>query len=297
MMTDALSDFSDALAARVASGAKSVVAITLPGLLPLSAILWRKGVAVTSEQVLAEGDNYTAVLPGGAKVPAKLAGRDPGSNVAAFTLEADAPALERSSSVAVGELAILVGADGEGGPTARLGSVRRLGPAWNSMMGGKIDRLIVLDANLRPDTEGGPVLDARGRLIGLATSGPRRRAMVIPHETIDRVLEPLLMEGRVARGWLGVGVQPVKIPDNMSAAAGRETGLMLASLAKDGPAEKAGLMPGDIILDLDGQPVGDARGLGRMFGPDRVGKPVSLRILRAGAVKEVSVTVGARPAR
>jgi S1-C subfamily serine protease len=296
MMTDSLSDFSDALAARVAAAAKSVVAITLPGLLPLSAILWRKSVAVTSEQVLAEGEAYTAVLPGGAKVAAKLAGRDPGTNVAAFTLEAEAPALERSSAIAVGELAILVGADGEGGPTARLGSVRRLGPAWTSMAGGKIDRLIVLDANLRPDTEGGPTIDARGRLVGLTTSGPRRRAMVIPHETVERVLDTLLKEGRVARGWLGISVQPVGLPENLRAAAGRESGLMLASLAKGGPAETAGMLPGDIILELDGKPVGDARGLSRMFGPDRVGKPVALRILRAGAVKDLSVTVGARPA-
>ena len=180
MTSDALIQFSDARAALVATGAKSVVAITLPGHGPLSAILWRKGVAVTSEQVLAEGENYVAVLPGGKKVAAKLAGRDPGTNVAAFTLDADGPMLERAPDIAVGAMAMLIGADGDGGPTARMGSVRRLGPAWQSMAGGKIDRLIVLDARLRPDTEGGPVLDARGRLIGLSTSGPRRRAMAIP---------------------------------------------------------------------------------------------------------------------
>jgi len=296
-MTEPLSGFSDALAALVAKAAQSTVAITLPHHPPLSAILWHKGVAVTSEQVLAEGDNYTAVLPGGAKVRARLAGRDSGTNVAAFALEADAPALELSPAIAVGELAVLVGADGEGGPTARLGMVRRLGPAWTSMAGGKIDRLIVLDATLRPDTEGGPVLDSRGRLVGLSTSGPRGRAMAIPHETVERVLDPLLREGHVARGWLGVGVQPVSIPESLRAAAGREAGLMLASLAKAGPAEQAGLIPGDIILDIDGKPAGDARGLSRMFGPDRVGMPVALRILRAGAVKDVTVTVGARPAK
>jgi len=295
MTSDALIQFSEARAALVAAGGKSVVAITLPNHLPLSAIMWRKGVAVTSEQVLAEGENYVAVLPGGKTVAAKLAGRDPGTNVAAFTLDADAAPLERAPDVAVGQMAILIGADGEGGPTARMGSVRRVGPAWNSLAGGKIDRLIVLDAQLRSDTEGGPVLDARGRLIGLSTSGPRRRALAIPHETVERVLEPLLRDGRVARGWLGVGVQPVKLPDSLRATAGREVGLMLASLAKGGPAEQAGMLPGDIILELDGQPAQDVRGLGRMLGPDRVGKPIALRILRAGAVREVSVTVGARP--
>src|SRR5271154_4594369 len=110
MTSDALIQFSEARAALVAAGGKSVVAITLPNHLPLSAIMWRKGVAVTSEQVLAEGENYVAVLPGGKTVAAKLAGRDPGTNVAAFTLEADAAPLERAPEIAVGQMAILIGA-------------------------------------------------------------------------------------------------------------------------------------------------------------------------------------------
>jgi len=292
---DSLSQLSDALAAHVASGSKSVAAITLPRHRPLSAILWRKGVAVTSEQVLAEGEGYRAVLPGGKEVPARLAGRDPSTNVAAFTLESDAPALERAPDLQVGALALLLGADGAGGTTARLGMVRRLGPEWHSMAGGRIDSLIVLDARLRPDTEGGPVLDARGRLIGLSTSGPRRRALAIPAATVERAVESLLKHGKVVRGWLGVGVQAVEIPDSLRAAAGHEIGLMIVSLAAGGPAETAGSLPGDIVLELDGKAVADVRGLAQQLGPERVGKPVGLRILRAGAAREVAVTVGARP--
>jgi S1-C subfamily serine protease len=173
--------------------------------------------------------------------------------------------------------------------------VRTVGPAWQSLGGGKIDQLIVLDARLRPDTEGGPVLDARGGLIGLSTSGPRGQALVIPASTVDRVLDPLLRDGRIVRGWLGVGVQPVRLPESLHDVAGHNAGLMIASLAKDGPAEQAGLLPGDIVLTLDGQEATHARGLVRLLGPDRVGKPLPLRILRAGAAKDVSVTVGARP--
>ena len=297
MSTETLARFSDDLAALVANASRSVAAITLPRHLPLSAILWRKGVAVTSEQVLAKAEPgaYSAVLAGGKTVKAKLAGRDPTTNVAAFALEADAPALARAPDVAVGNLAILVGADGEGGATARLGMVRRTGPEWHSMAGGRIDRLIVLDARLRPDTEGGPVLDAAGRLIGLSTSGPRGRALVIPAATIDRILDPLLREGTVRRGWLGVGLQPVELPEASRAEAKGETGLMVVSLAKDGPAAKAGVLQGDIILALDGEPAGDLRALARRLGPERVGKSASLRILRAGKAVEVAVTVGPRP--
>lgn len=290
-----LAQFSDALAALAATGNRNIAAITLPRHRPLSAILWRPGVAVTSEQVLAPGEAYTAVLPGGKTVPAVLAGRDPSTNVAVFTFEHDAAPLPRAADVTVGALAVLLGADGTGGPNARLGMVRTLGSAWQSLAGGKIDQLIVLDARLRPDTEGGPVLNARGELIGLSTSGPHRKALVIPAATVDRVLDPLLKDGRIARGWLGVGVQPVRLPESLHDAAGRGAGLMIASLAKDGPAEQAGLLPGDIVLALDGQDTTHARGLARMLGPDRVGKPLPLRILRAGAPRDVSVTVGARP--
>ncbi len=290
-----LAQFSDGLAALVQTASRAVAAITLPHHRPLSAVLWRPGVAVTSEQVLAEGEDYKVVLPGGRTVPAKLAGRDSGTNVAAFTLDHDAAPLERAPDTAVGALAFLLGADGAGGPTARWGMVRRLGPAWQSLAGGKIDRLIVLDARLRPDTEGGPVLDAHGGLLGLSTSGPRRRALVIPATTVDRVLDPLLKDGRIARGWLGVGVQPVRLPEALAATAGQGVGLMIASLAEGGPAAGAGLLPGDILLTLDGETASHVRGLMRLLGPERVGKPLPLRLLRAGLVRDLSVTVAARP--
>jgi S1-C subfamily serine protease len=291
----ALTDLSDALAAVAAQGNRNVAAITLPHHKPLSTILWRPGVAVTSEQVTAEGETYMAVLPGGKTVPAKLAGRDPATNVAVFTFEHEAAPLPRAGAIAVGALTVLLGADGTGGPTARLGMVKTLGPAWQSLAGGKIDQLIVLDARLGADTEGGPVLDAKGALIGLSTSGPHGRALVIPAATVDRVIEPLLKDGRIARGWLGVGVQPVRLPESLRGAAGRDAGLMVASLAKNGPAEQAGLLPGDIVLTLDGEAATHPRGLARLLGPDRVGKPLPLRILRAGEARDLSVTVGARP--
>lgn len=297
MSMESLAQFSDSLAALTAAGANNVAAITLPDRLPLSAILWRKGVAVTSEQVTAEGENYVAVLPGGKKVPAKLAGRDPTTNVAAFTLEAEAPKFETAPPARVGELALMLGADGEGGPTARFGMVRRTGPAWHAMAGGKIDQLIVLDARIRPDVEGGPVLDARGRMMGLSTSGPRRRALVIPASTVERVLDPLLRDGRVARGWLGVGVQPVALPESLRAKAGRESGLMVATLAAGGPAEKAGVLPGDIVLTVDGEGADNLRALARQLGPEKVGTDAALKVLRAGEVREIKVRVAARPAK
>jgi S1-C subfamily serine protease len=123
-----------------------------------------------------------------------------------------------------------------------------------------------------------------------------RRTIVIPTATLERVVDPLLTHGRIARGWLGVGLQPVMIPDSLHQTAGRESGLMVVSLASGGPAEAAGVLPGDIVLDIDGAPAGRPRALTASLGPDRIGQGVALRVLRAGAVQPISVTIAARPA-
>ena len=195
----------------------------------------------------------------------------------------------------VASLALLVGADDTGAPTGRLAMVHATGPEWHSQAGGKIDALLRLDVRLGTD-EGGPVLDAGGGLLGMSTAGPRRRALVIPAATIDRVLDPLLAEGRIARGWLGVGLQPVAVPDSLRAVAGRDSGMMVVSLADGGPAATAGVLPGDIMLDLDGTPVRRARSLAAAMGPDRIGQSVTLRLLRAGALQTLPVVIAARPA-
>ncbi|HUB47244.1 MAG TPA: S1C family serine protease, partial [Acetobacteraceae bacterium] len=159
----------------------------------------------------------------------------------------------------------------------------------------RIDALLRLDVRLGTD-EGGPVLDSGGQLLGMSTAGPRRRALAIPAATIDRVLDPLLAEGRVARGWLGVGLQPVMVPETLRPAAGQDSGMMVMSLASGGPAAAAGVLPGDILLDLDGTPVRRMRALAAAMGPDQIGKSVALRLLRAGAVQTLAVTIAARPA-
>jgi len=292
---DALASLSDALAARVAAGAPAVVSLRSAGHRPRSAVLWRDGVAVASEQALREAERYAAVLPGGHEVAATLAGRDKGSNVAALRLEAPASLPATAPEPKPGSLVLALGADEGGGATARLGVVHRTGPAWTSMAGGRIDALLMLDIRLDAREEGGPVLDAAGRLLGMSTFGPRRRVMVIPAATIARVLPSLLEHGRMPRGWLGVGVQPVALPEALHAPAGAAAGLMLVSLAEGGPAMQAGLLPGDILLTLDGAALAHPRTLAERLGPERVGGEGTLRLLRGGEVKEVSVRIAARP--
>lgn len=294
---DLLSRLSTALEALVASGAPIVVALGAEHR-PRSGLLWRPDVVVASEQSLPRRDSFSVMLAGGVTAKASVAGRDRGTNIVALRLDkpVNASALPRADAPAVGTLAVALGADGTGGTTARLGLVRRAGPGWHSQAGGRIDQLIGLDMTLASSEEGGPVLEAGGALLGMSTLGPRGRVLVIPCATIERVLEPLLGEGRVERGWLGVGLQPVLLPDDQRSAVGREAGLMVVSLAGNAPAALAGMMQGDILLDLNGQPVTQLRAVRAALDEGRVGQVVAVRLLRAGIVQTLSVTVTARPA-
>jgi S1-C subfamily serine protease len=296
---DLLSQLSAAVSARVAAAAPTLAAIDAGRGPRLAGVLWRPGVVVASRQALPKAERY-AVSPGGGEArAATLAGDDPGTNVAVLRLDgetAQAPALPRAGEQQPGMLALVVGAGEDGRPTARLATVHATGPAWHSLAGGRIDRLLRLDGRLGQREEGGPVLDAAGGLLGMSTAGPRGRVLVIPHETVERVLDPILREGRVGRAWLGLGLQPVEVPAALRDAAGRDSGLMVVGLASGGPAERAGVLPGDILLAFGGVPVDRPRGLAALLGGERIGKDAELRLMRAGEVRTVGVVPAPRPA-
>jgi S1-C subfamily serine protease len=262
--------------------------------------LWRGDVVVASEQALPRGAAEAEVtLAGGARHAARLAGRDPGTNVAVLHLDGgpDRSALPAATAPQPGALALACGADGEGGVAVRMGVVRAVGGAWHSRAGGRIDRRIILDMRLGPGEEGGPVLDAAGGLLGISTLGPRRRALVIPAATVERVLDPLLDTGHVARGWLGAAVQPVLVPEALQAEIGQPLGLMVIGVSPDGPAAAAGVLMGDILVGLDGAALGSPPQLAERLGPETVGRAVQLRLIRAGHVQTLAATVRARPVR
>jgi S1-C subfamily serine protease len=263
----------------------------------VSGILWQPDTVVTSEQLLGERTDFT-VAHRGATVAARLAGRDPGTNVAVLRLDTplDGTPPEAAPMPRVGSLTLVLGADAAGAPTGRLAMLHAIGAEWHSQAGGRIDALLRLDTRLGAD-EGGPVLTPGRKLLGMSTSGPRRRALVIPTATIARVLPVLLADGHVARGWLGVGLQPVAVPESFRAAAGCDSGMMVMSLADGAPAVLAGVLPGDLVLDVDGTPIRRVRALAAALGPERIGQPVALRLLRAGELRTLNVLITARPPR
>jgi S1-C subfamily serine protease len=291
-----LGALSDVLVARFAAARDSAAAVRLSERAHLGAILWRNDVLVTSEQSLPDGEALEAVLADGSSLPGRLAGRDPATNVAVIRLDraSRAPTLA-ASAPRVGALVIAAGADGGGRPTARLGMVNAVGPEWHSMRGGRIEARIQLDIRLAASEEGGPVFDAAGGWLGMTTFGPRGQVLVIPAATVERVVPVLLAGGRVPRGWLGVALRPVAVPDELRAASGEATGLMVMSLSAEGPAAKAGLVPGDIIISVDGTSARRLRNVLAHLGSDSVGRSVSLRLIRGGAVVPVEVTITERP--
>jgi S1-C subfamily serine protease len=295
--SDLLAQFSGALVARAELAKNAVVAIRLAHGRHLTGTVWRSDVVVASEQSLPGKDEFELTAPGGSVLMAKVAGRDPSTNIAILRLATPiaAPSIV-AGEAQTGAVALAIGADGTGAASARLGLVNLAGAEWHSSRGGLIDRRIVLDLRLAHREEGGPVFDAAGNCLGMSTFGPRGQVIVIPSATIERIVPLLLKDGRIARGWLGVAMQPVAVPDALREAAGQSSGLMVMSVVEGGPAAQAGVLAGDIILSVDGTSTHRFRKIARLFGSDSVGRKVDVRLIRSGTVMTVQATIAERQA-
>jgi S1-C subfamily serine protease len=295
--SDALTELTNALTARAEAARNAVVAVRSSEGRHLTGTVWQSDVVVVSEQALPGKDEFELVAPGGAILGAKVAGRDPSTNIAILrTAESLAAPAFTSAEPKVGAVALAIGADGEGSASARFGIVNLAGGEWHSRRGGLIDRRIVLDVRIAPREEGGPVFDAEGACLGMSTFGPRGQVIVIPHATIARVVPQLIRDGHVARGWLGVALHPVAVPDALHESAEQTGGMMVMSVVENGPAAQAGIVAGDIILSVDGIAAHRFRKIARYFGSDSIGRQVDIRLIRGGAVITVQTTIAERRA-
>jgi S1-C subfamily serine protease len=284
-----LTDLSAAFVDLVASVAPSAVAVHSDRSRS-SGFVWRPGLIVTADESLSEEGAVSVTLPGGTSVAAHVVGRDPTTDIALLRVDTDLlPSQIGESPLAVGALVLAVGAE-DGTSTAALGVVSRASGPWRSLRGGEIDARIELDLRLPQTAEGGLVIDVAGTAIGMAVFGPRRRVLVIPTATIERVAPKLAEHGRIARGYLGLGLQPVTIE------GGEGSGVMIMSVDPQGPGARAGLHQGDILLDWNGEPIRHVQSLLRALGPDSVGQAVTLGLRRAGDRRQVPLTIGERPA-
>ena len=276
------------LADAVAEAAPRVAAV-VAGRACTSGLLRPGGLVVTAEEPLPEDAAFEVILHGGERRAAREVGRDPSTDLVLLRIEGDAP--EASATVRgearVGDPVIVLGARG-GRPLAAAGIVSFAGPAWRSLRGGAIDARIELDLDLPPGGEGALVLGEGGAALGMAVLGPRGRALVIPIATIERIAPRLEAEGRIARGYVGLGLQPVALD-------GGGRGLLVVNVAEGGPGDRAGIRQGDVVTELDGEAVRGMRGLMGALGPDRVGTGATLGLRRGGEPREVVVAIAERP--
>lgn len=295
-MTEALTSLSNAMAGLVESAGPSIVRVEARRRLPATGVIYSAdGLIVTSNHVVEQEDGIQIGLVDGSTVAAKLVGRDPNTDIA--VLRTEKGGLTLATWVDAGELRVghLMLALGRPGKTvqATLGIVSALGGNWRTPAGGEIDRYLQTDVVMYPGFSGGPLVDASGRVAGINSSSlVRGMSVAVPAATVKRIVDALLAHGKMPRGYLGVGIQPVRLADGLQQQVGQETGLMLMSVEAGGPAANAGLLQGDVLVTFADQPVHGLDELQALLGADRVGQTVPARIIRSGQVQTVNVTVG-----
>ena len=266
--------------------------------LAASGFVWSAdGVIVTAHHVLERDDNINVGLADGQTVPATLAGRDPTTDLAvlrAQTKDLAPPGWTEPDGARVGNLVLALGRPGQT-TQATLGVVSALGDSWRTRAGGLIDRYLQTDVVMYPGFSGGPLVEASGHVLGLNTSALLRGVTVsVPLPTIRQVVETLLAHGQVRRGYLGIGAQAVRLPEDIQSQVDQETGLLLVSIDQDSPAHGAGLVLGDTIVALNGHPIRHLDDLLALLSGESVGASLPVRIVRGGQLQEQKVTVAER---
>jgi S1-C subfamily serine protease len=303
-MASVLNSFSQELAAAAEQAGPSVVTVHARHRVPSSGIRWRNGVVVTASHTVRRDEDIGLVAHKGERVAARLAGHDPGTDLAVLKLDPDdafaIPQFADAANLKLANVGLALGRTRHGNLVASAGIIGGLGGEWRTWRGGRIDQSIRLDLALYPGFSGGPLVSVDGKILGLNTNGfGRGRAVTIPVSTVNRVIDELLDKGYIARPYLGIAMQPVAVPEALrsklkSSAAG---GLMVLHVEAGGPADKAGIVLGDVIVELQGKPALDTERIQDLLASAKVNEKIATTVIRGGAPLELSVTLGERPAK
>jgi S1-C subfamily serine protease len=330
-MSDNLKEFSEALADVVENAAKGIVRVEGRRRLPATGFVWAENTIITAHHVVERSEGLQIGLPNGETVSAELIGRDPSTDIAVLRATTGDIALPNSGEgLRVGNLVLAIGRPG-GSVQATLGVVSAIGgneldedSDWNARMQRRAEKMerraekmarrwgadpsrfqfsmagtglrsegaIQTDVVMYPGFSGGPLVDASGVVRGLNTSAISRGAsLTVPVATIQRVASTLVEHGRMRRGFLGIGAQAIRLQESVANEIGQDIGLLIVSVETGSPAEQGGLYVGDIVVALDGQAVNHVDELLALLTGDRVGKAVTVNVIRGGQLQQVDVTI------
>ena len=275
----------------------SVVRVSARRSYDLSGVVWADGVIVTTSRAVEREEDVRVTLADGRRVAATLAGRDPGTDLAVLRADTEGssvPEWAETDGLKVGQFALIVGRPGES-VQATSGIVSALGGEWRTRAGGRVERFLKTDATPFPGFSGGPLVNLEGAVLGINSSAlTRGDSITLPTSTVRRVVGALLEHGGMRRGYLGLGGQPVRLPESLSDTLGKHAGLLITSVAPESPAADAGLVLGDTLVLFDGESVHQPAHLLALLDETRIGKEVPVTLVRGGEVRELNVTVGER---
>ena len=300
-MSTELIDLSNALARETERAAAGVVAIHTEARGSSSGVIWRAGIIVTAEHALRRDEEIHVTLPDGRVVPATIVGRDASTDLAVLKCaEAATPVTETSDASAIkpGSLVLVVGRTRASGPVAALGAVSLVAAERRTWIGAALTPYVRLDVGLQPTAVGGAVIHADGRTIGIASPRfARFGAIAILASTVNRVVDALLKAGHIPHGYLGVGLHPIRLPEALRESLQRneKTAAMVVEVAPDGPAQKAGIMIGDLLISFGPQAIARVEDVHAQLGSEAIGKSIAVKLLRGGTPKETTIVVGERP--
>lgn len=296
-----LLDLSDQLARAVERGAESIVAVHARPQLASTGVHWREGWLVTTNGTVRRDQDIGVTLPDGKRLGAALQGRDPSTDLALLRIPGGAlPVATPGDAGALkpGNLALALARLDETGPRAAFGAVSVVAGAWRPWGGGEIDRLLQSDINLYPGFGGGPLVDAAGQVLGI-NSGRLSRpyTTTLPVETVNRVIDQLANHGYVRRGYLGAAMQPVRLQQQLRSRLGidREAGLLISTIQPDGPSAAGGLLLGDVIIGIGGNPIAEPEDVLKVLNGDTAGQTLAFDLVRGGRLETVEVLIGERP--
>jgi serine protease Do len=299
-----LQELSSQLAAAVETAGNFVVSIHARRRIPSSGIVWRDGVVVSASHTVRRDEEIPVTLPSGESVVAKVAGRDPATDLVALKVDGarlppPASRLPPDSSLRVGSLVLAVGRPGQD-VSASFGIVSAVGQGWRSWQGTRIDRVLRLDVAVYDGFSGGALVDPSGAVLGLNNSAlARGTPLALPAAAVDKVLDELLEKGHVRRPFIGVAVQPVELSESVVKQHGLEgeAGLLIISIADGSPADKAGMMLGDVLLEANGNPLTGPDDLLDALSSVAKNGSVTVKFLRGGAIKSAAITPADRGGR